>query len=59
MRKFDNIKKIKSSALTNAEIKYELFSLVSNEAENYCRLKQRIRKITVHERTWIVEQVTN
>lgn len=50
MRKFDNIKKKKSSALTNAEIKYELFSLVSNEAENYCR--QRIRKITVHEGTW-------
>ena len=52
MRKFDNIKKKKSSALTNAEIKYELFSLVSNEAENYCRLKQRIRKITAHEGTW-------
>ena len=52
MRKFDNIKKIKSSELTNAEIKYELFSLVSNEAENYFRLKQRIRKITVHEGTW-------
>ena len=43
MSKLNNIKQIISTALTNTEIKYKEFILVSNEAENYRRHKYSIR----------------
>ena len=42
--KLNNIEKIISKAIIDAEINHEEFTVVSKEAEKYHRLKDRIRR---------------
>lgn len=45
MSKLDSIEKIIFKAVTDTDITHEEFALVSNEAENYHRLKEnRVKK---------------
>ena len=40
--KLNIIEKITSKTLTDADISHKDFTLISNEAENYCKLNQNI-----------------